>query len=889
MLLFAGCGGTSSQKSTTGGGGGGGTTETPFVVAIEVQPAAPTLSAGSTVQLSATGIFSDGTTQDFSTGANWSSNNTSIVTVNSSGLATGGSTSGTTYISATSNSVTGFTMLSVGAPPSSGTVSFYVSPSGNDNNSGTSSSAPFATLDRARRAVAGRAGSVVQFADGIYYSSSTTFSSSDSGTASNPIIYEAAPGAHPVISGGIQITGWTNSSGDGKTWTASVTGRQNFEGLHYQPAGASDMERRFRPRTTVNAPCTTYPCPSSYLYLASNNPVVVSQSTPNCSVQVSNGFQCYDQFYFNSGDVAASYHGEGLGDVEILDFEKWTMSRLRILSVNASTDTVTLTSPTLRASEYGFFPNHRYLIENCDPNIGRDPTCQQQVPGQWYLDRCPGCASTATTPATTWTLTYYSQPGENPPADTIIAPQQAQLIVATSASNIVFQGLSFSNDDWYPSNISGANGGTCTGVCGLGDNSGIPGVPAAVSFTNAQGVIFNGCTFAHTQGWGLEFEGSSSGNEVINSAFYDIGAGALRIGQYPTGSDSDATVPQYNLIENNIIQAGGRVQPSGLGTGVWVGNAHNNVIAYNEISDFYNGAIGLGFTAGTNPVFAHDNVVAYNQLFNLGQGVTSDMGGVHFAAAGSGGFGNMMVNNIVHDVQHNYLDPDGYGSHGAYLDQSEAQSVAHDNIMYRIGESAVFDNLTTAPIANVSVLNNVVLNNIMAYTRQFVVQRGGNIPYSFSFVRNIAYYDMGTVQGGHWYCPHGSCTNQFFFDFNDYWDLSGSPQFYTTTNNGTSPSSNYNLSQWQGLGEDTHSISADPMFVSPGSDFTLQAGSPALASPINFQPITGAPGLLNKGPTFKAPPALPQLSDCQNLAAGASQPAGACPAFPLELLSASDY
>jgi hypothetical protein len=898
MFACAGCGGGGGGKTSITVPPPQGVTQTPFVIAIEVQPSAPSLIAGATQSFTATAIFTDGTTQDVTSSATWTSNAGSIISM-SGATATAGAVPGTTYITATSGSVSGHTIVSVGTIPSGGAATYYVSTTGNDSNSGTSLSAAFLTLDRARQAVAGKAGSAVEIEDGIYYLPATiSFAAADSGSATSPIIYRAAAGAHPVISGGARIAVWTPPT-SGSAWTASLASASscpvavpgtfcNFEGLYYQTAAVGpDMERRFRPRTTLNTACTVYPC-SSYLYNSSNNPVIQTASTANCSLQVSTGFECFDQFLFNGSDIAPTYHDIGLGDVEVLDFEKWTMSRLRLLSVSGNT--ATLTSPTFQGQDYGFFPGHRYLIENCDPNVGGDPTCQQQVPGQWYLDRCPNTTLTCTAPngQATWTLTYFAQTGENPNTDTVIVPQQLQLISGNGTSNLVFEGLTFSNDNWLPGNPPLQGGVSCNGPCGLGDTSGSPNVSAAVSFTNAHGVIFNACTFSHTQGWGIAFEGNSSGNEVVNSTLYDTGDGGIRIGAYPSPSDSDPTIPQYNLVENNILDALGRVQPSGIGTGVWIGNAHHNVIAHNEIQDLYNGAValGLGFGGTTDPILGHDNILSFNQLFNLGQGVTSDMGGVHSGALGVQR--NMILNNVIHDVNHNYLDPDGYGGNGLYFDNSTSQSVAHNNLVYRLTGFGVFNNLAGGT-NSVSVLNNVVLNNIIALPHKDVIQRGGDIPYSLAFVQNVVYYDFGgSVINGHWNCPDQTCTNQFLLDHNDYWNTSGSaPQFITTTSGGASTVS---LSAWQALGEDVDSIVQNPLFTDPNNTndpptdgFALQSSSPAFASPVSFENFDATQaGVFSTGQaTFQAPSVPPTL------ACASASYLGACPAFPLELFT--DY
>src|SRR5581483_295088 len=152
----------------------------------------------------------------------------------------------------------------------------------------------------------------------------------------------------------------------------------------------------------------------------------------------------------------------------------------------------------------------------------------------------------------------------------------------------------------------------------------------------------------HIQGWAIDWFGASAANQVINSAIYDIGYGALRIGrQAKIDEDNEDNVPQKNLVENNVIEGAGRVIPSGIGTGVWIGNSHNNTVTHNEMYDFYNGAIRIGFklNISNGKGNAHDNMVSYNLVYNLGQGVTSDMAGIY--TSNSAETGNQILNNVI--------------------------------------------------------------------------------------------------------------------------------------------------------------------------------------------------------------------------------------------------
>ncbi len=92
------------------------TAEPPTLQSIAVTPANPTILAGGTQQFTATGTYSDGSTQNLTTQATWTSSNTAVATVNAAGLATGAS-AGTATITATLGAVGGSTTLTVSPPP----------------------------------------------------------------------------------------------------------------------------------------------------------------------------------------------------------------------------------------------------------------------------------------------------------------------------------------------------------------------------------------------------------------------------------------------------------------------------------------------------------------------------------------------------------------------------------------------------------------------------------------------------------------------------------------------------------------------------------------------------------------------------------------------------
>ena len=66
---------------------------------------------------------------------------------------------------------------------------------------------------------------VVELADGVYPLTATlTFDDADSGTNGHTITWQAASGAHPVLSGGKPISGWAVSDSGKNIWKAAVPG-----------------------------------------------------------------------------------------------------------------------------------------------------------------------------------------------------------------------------------------------------------------------------------------------------------------------------------------------------------------------------------------------------------------------------------------------------------------------------------------------------------------------------------------------------------------------------------------------------------------------------------------------------------------------------------------
>lgn len=109
----------SSAITATSGSIFGSTTLTvsaATLVSISIAPANPFIAPGTNVQFTATGNFSDSTSQILPTGVSWGSGNAPVATISSSGLANAVAV-GTSTITATSGAVSANTLLAVTLTP----------------------------------------------------------------------------------------------------------------------------------------------------------------------------------------------------------------------------------------------------------------------------------------------------------------------------------------------------------------------------------------------------------------------------------------------------------------------------------------------------------------------------------------------------------------------------------------------------------------------------------------------------------------------------------------------------------------------------------------------------------------------------------------------------
>ncbi len=319
---------------------------------------------------------------------------------------------------------------------------------------------------------------------------------------------------------------------------------------------------------------------------------------------------------------------------------------------------------------------------------------------------------------------------------------------------------------------------------------------ATLSINHSDRVYFKECEVAHTGEYGIWFKNSSDCC-VDRVDFTDLGAGAVRVG----GGVLDMAI----TVSNCHMTCGGRYFAEA--TAVWIGqNTEEVSILHNEIRDFFYTGVSVGWVWGYNGGHAFRNRIEFNRISKIGQGALSDMGGVYTLGTSTG---TRICNNVIFDVS-SYA----YGGWGLYPDEGSEGILYENNLVYDTTDGSFHQHYGK---------NNIVRNNILARSKTNPAH-AGQPPHqlaitriedhlSTTFERNIIYWKEGVALG---YNADGAKT---VFTKNLWYNAGGAALFSGMTHDEWSNSK----------GKDQDGLVADPLFVDPdANDFHLRPDSPAL-------------------------------------------------------------
>jgi hypothetical protein len=514
--------------------------------------------------------------------------------------------------------------LATGAPvaagaagsPAAGTT-IYVSPHGDDSESGTSQGQAVRTLARAQQIVRSLDGDMtgditVELASGTYrLSQPLVLGARDSGTNGYDVVWTAAPGAHPVFSGATRISGWRLSDPAKDIWAAPAPAGLQTRQLYVNGVRAD----------VASGPLPVKLTPTSTGYTASST-VMDGWRNPN---QI--------EFVYTGGEGYWSLSTGGLG--------AWTEPRCPVASISGTT--ITMAEPcwdnsTMRVGYPGSSETAN-LVGPATLGNGEIPAYVDNAyelltqPGQWYLDTAGH------------TIYYIPRKGQDMGHADVEAPVLQTLVsgdgtAAAPVHNIAFSGIQFSYATWLqPSTpegfseiqanytITGPDGYATQGLCQFAPGGTCPygdwtQEPGNVDFGYDSDIQFRGDAFVHLGAAGLRLGDGSQDDTVQGSVFTDISGNGLELGGVddpePTAAAQDTTGNQ--ILDNHFYAL--PVEYHG-GVAIDVGYAEHTTIAHNQIDNTAYTAISLGWGGWPDkidkpatPNFSNDNVVADNLIEN---------------------------------------------------------------------------------------------------------------------------------------------------------------------------------------------------------------------------------------------------------------------------------
>jgi hypothetical protein len=509
------------------------------------------------------------------------------------------------------------------AAPEARTI--YVAPDGSDDNAG-SRDKPFATVERARKAVRelrGRQTVTVLLRGGTYHlAAPLVLGAEDSGTVEAPVVFAAAPGETPVLSGGRRIHGWKETKvGDRKLWTAELpevrAGKWYFHQLWV------NGRRRVRAR---------YPN-DGFLRIA-GLPDAAKNTPWN---------QGQDRFQFAPGDIR---RWDNLHEVDVVALHLWVSVRLPIAGLDEKQRLVTFASKSHRRLTEGNEPA-RYYVENALELL--------DAPGEWYLNRQSG------------TLYYWPMPGEDMTRAEVIAPVLTHLVrfegkpeAKRPVAHVAFRGLTFAHTEWWPERRDPFDGQAAIAV------------PGVIQGEGMEHCVLEDCTVAHAGNYAIHLGRGCRHNRVAGCDCFDLGGGGIKVGEGVVREDAAQQTHDNSILDNHIHDAG-RIFHQAVG--VWVGQSYDNRIAHNHIHNLYYTGMSCGWTWGYGKTLARGNRIEHNHVHDLGKGWLSDLGGIYTLGVQPG---TIIRGNVFHDIAAHR-----YGGWGIYFDEGSTDIVAENNLVYR--------------------------------------------------------------------------------------------------------------------------------------------------------------------------------------------------------------
>jgi Right handed beta helix region len=350
-------------------------------------------------------------------------------------------------------------------------------------------------------------------------------------------------------------------------------------------------------------------------------------------------------------------------------------------------------------------------------------------------------------------------------------------------------------------------------------------IPGVIFLHGAKHCRFSNCTMAHSSWYGLEVANGCENITVEHCDFYDLGGGGIKIGGGNSATETPLELTSRCIITDNHISHCGLDHYAAVG--IILLNAFGCLVEHNHIHDLYYSGISCGWEWGYGDSVSRENRIGFNHIHDLGKGVLSDMGGVYLLGIQPG---TRVYNNLIHDVKCRY-----YGGWGLYTDEGSAHIVLEKNACLNCSCEGYHQHYGR---------ENIVRFNVFAYGGEYGIAisvgtkqdkgytwPGDNYARNMMFCNNVIVAKPGLPFFKT--CKEGIDAEQFYSESNCLYSLSDNygDFFYYQDKDAERTGT---LEEWrQEKQHDLSSVIGEPGFVDMDNfDFALKPD--ALLRKINF-------------------------------------------------------
>lgn len=475
---------------------------------------------------------------------------------------------------------------------------FFVSHDGDDNNPGTKSK-PFRSIEKAKDAVRQRLKEtpggplVVNIMGGTWnLDHSIVFTKDDSGTERFPVIYKAAKGEEPVLSGSREVQNWQLLSDTGKSCSLATEAKGKVYFADLRAAGIGNfgdpVEIGKRPELFCNGRLQTlarWPNEGFIFAGRSRGKTELPLTYIRKRGTREGAFEYLDQ----RQNRWAKEEDSRLGGYWYWD---WSDEFQTVEKIDTMSGTIFLREPYHR---YGYRDSLRYF--------GLNLFCEMDEPGEWYLDRTDG-------------LIYWYPPKDTDPGKAKVTCSlfdAPYMIEMKDCSYLTLEGLTFRE-----------------------------GRGSALRVSKGKNCRIADCRIERFGTDGIHIEGGS-GHGISGCLINTLGCSGIRI----KGGDRKTLTQAGHFVEHTVVENFSlfkrTYEPAVLaeGCGIRIGNnrfsnssssamrleGNDFIIEYNEVNDVVNesddqGGIDIWY----NPSY-RGIVIRYNHWSDI-------LGGTRHGAAG---------------------------------------------------------------------------------------------------------------------------------------------------------------------------------------------------------------------------------------------------------------